>query len=547
MKTPSVKHYLFFLVLILFSSAAYPQNKDNSLFDDSTLKIGEISTNSIHSDFGSSVIHDTLYFTTFNDKLIEKTDKRLRSREYYDLYKAAIDKLGNIKSGRIPLEAFVTQYNEGPVSWCERTGELFITQNYADQSIKLKPFQKKITRLKIIIAKQINGKWKQVGDFPYNNPLYSVGHPALTQSGDTLIFASDMPGGYGQTDLYMSVRKGENWSVPVNLGPRINSSGKEEFPFVTGNSYPDRFLIFASTGHNSMGGLDLYFKKLNDPSDEIHQFVAPINSINDDFAMTLPENTEFGYFTSNRPGKGSDDIYKLTFDKFLSYSQEIFVFDSKTLKPISLAQVDFCQKKSGETDPEGKISFLFEKNSLCKVTASALGYRDKSKLIQIGKPMQGSILKDTIYLDMVVNEKIVLKNIYYDFDKWNILPESAAQLDRLVSLLRENSQMNVELSAHTDSRGSANYNLKLSQLRAQVAVDYIISKGISKARISGTGYGKSQLFNACNENCTPVQHRENRRTEIFIPGFLKGESVQQKIGDYSDGNPDHTVGSKMHK
>jgi outer membrane protein OmpA-like peptidoglycan-associated protein len=547
MKTLSVKHNLFFLVLILFSSACYPQNKGNSLFDVSTLKIAEISTNSIHSDFGPSVINDTLYFTTFNDKLLDKTDKRLRSKEYYDLYKAGIDKQGNVKSGRIALKEFVTQYNEGPVSWCEKTGELFITQNYADQPTKLKPFQKKINRLKIVIAKQINGKWKQVGDFAYNNPLYSVGHPALTQSGDTLIFASDMPGGYGETDLYMSIRKDGNWSVPVNLGPRINTSGKDEFPFITGNSYPDRFLIFASSGHNSMGGFDLYYKKLNDPSDEIHQFAAPINSVNDDFAMTLPENVEFGYFTSNRPGKGNDDIYKLTFDKFITYLQDIYVLDAQTLKPIPRAQVDFCKKKSGETDLDGKISFLFEKKSVCTVTASALGYKDKSKLIQIGKPLPGSILKDTIFLEMNVNEKIVLKNIYYDFDKWNILPESATQLDRLVSLMKENSQMNVDLSAHTDSRGTVNYNLKLSHLRAQAAVDYLIAKGISKIRITGTGYGKSQLINTCNEDCTPVQHRENRRTEIYIPGFIKGESVQQKFGDYSDGKSDHTPGSKTNK
>jgi outer membrane protein OmpA-like peptidoglycan-associated protein len=547
MKTLSVKHYLFFWVLILFSSATYPQNKDNTLFDDSALKIGEISTNSIHSDFGPSVIHDTLYFTTFNDKLFDKSDKKLRNSEYYDLYKAGIDKLGNINSGRIPIEEFATRYNDGPVSWCEKTGELFLTQNYADQAIKLKPFQKKITRLKIIIAKKINGKWKQVGDFPYNNPQYSVGHPALTPSGDTLVFASDMPGGYGQTDLYMSVRKDGNWSVPLNLGPRINSSGKDEFPFVTGNSYPGRYLIFASTGHNSMGGFDLFFKKLNDLSDDIHQFASPINSINDDFAMTLPENAEFGYLTSNRPGKGSDDIYKLTFDKFLSYLQEIYVFDAKTLRPISQAQVDFCKKKSGETDSDGKISFLFEKNSVCNVTASALGYKDKSKLIQIGKPLQGSILKDTVFLEMIVNEKIVLKNIYYDFDKWNILPESATQLDHLVFFMKENSQLKVDLSSHTDSRGSTDYNLKLSQLRAQAAVDYIISKGISKTRIMGTGFGKSQLINSCNEDCTPVQHRENRRTEIYIPGFMKGESVQQKFGDYSDGKPDHTPGRKSLK
>lgn len=520
METLTTKYHIFLLVLILFTSAAYPQSKDHRLFNNSTLKISGISINSIHSDFGPSVIHDTLYFTTFNDKLFGKSDKALKNKAFYDLYKAGIDKQGIINSEREPLDEFVTRYNDGPVAWCEKTGELFVTQNYADQSAKLKPFQKEINRLKIIIAKQINGKWEHIADFPYNNIEYSVGHPAMTDSGDTLLFASDMPGGYGATDLYMSVRKDGNWTTPVNLGNSVNTNGKDEFPFVTGNSYAERFLIFASTGHKSMGGFDLFFKRLNDTKDQVSQFSEPINSVNDDFAMSLPENVEFGYMTSNRPGTGSDDIYKLTFDKFISYLQEIFVFDAKTLKPISRSHVDFCKQESAETDAEGKVSFLFEKNSVCNVTASAIGYTDNSKLINIGKPIQGSVLRDTIFLEMIVNEKIVLRNIYYDFDKWDILPEAAKELDRLVLLMTENPEMKVELSAHTDERGTNDYNLKLSQLRAQAAVDYVISKGVNKIRISGKGYGKSQLINKCNMDCTPAQHRENRRTEIYIPGLL---------------------------
>ena len=539
MKTTSSKHHIFLSILILFSSATYSQSNDNPIFDNSTLKISEISTNSIHSDFGPSLVHDSLYFTSFSETLFDKSDDKLKKKEHYDLYKAAIDEHGTVIGKRDPIEEFKTRYNDGPVSWCSKTGELFVTQNYADQPAKLKPFQTEINRLRIMIAKQINGKWEQVTDFPYNNPEYSVGHPAITESGDTLVFSSDKPGGFGETDLYYSIRKNGIWEAPVNLGSQINTSVKDEFPFITGSSYSNRYLIFASTGHNSKGGFDLFFKKLNDPKDAVHQFPEPINTVNDDFAMNLPEKVEFGYLTSNRPGTGSDDIYKLSFDKYISYLQEIFVMDSKTLKPISKAHVDFCKKNSGETDGNGKVSFLLEKNSVCNVTASALGYKENSKVIHVGKPIQGSILKDTIYLEMIVNEKIVLRNIYYDYDNWSILPDAANELDRLVTLMNENPDMKVELSAHTDQRGTIKYNLKLSQLRAQAAVDYVVSKGINKTRITGTGYGKSQLINTCNGKCTSAQHRENRRTEIFIPGFLKGEPVPQKAGDFSDGKPDH--------
>jgi len=140
---------------------------------------------------------------------------------------------------------------------------------------------------------------------------------------------------------------------------------------------------------------------------------------------------------------------------------------------------------------------------------------------------------------------LILISVYSG--KWDILPESATELDRLVSLVKENPELKVELSSHTDERGTNQYNLKLSRLRAQTAVDYIISKGIDKSRVAGIGYGKSQLLNKCTESCTPAQHRENRRTELYIPGFLRGEQVKQEVGDYSNGKPDHTQGYSSSK
>lgn len=148
-------------------------------------------------------------------------------------------------------------------------------------------------------------------------------------------------------------------------------------------------------------------------------------------------------------------------------------------------------------------------------------------------------LSDTIWMDILVNQKIALKNIYYDFDKWDILPESAKELDKLVALMQENPGMKVELGSHTDDRGTEPYNLKLSQSRAKSAVEYIVSKGITKSRIKGTGYGKSQLIHkgVGGKKCTPEQNRENRRTEIFIPGFIRGDAVKQETGDFSEGKP----------
>ena len=166
MKSLIVKHYIFLLILISFSSVVHSQTKENRIFDNSPIKISEINTNSIHSDFGPAIVRDTLYFTTFNDRLLNKSDEKLRKKEFYDLYKTEIDKKGDIIGKREPVEEFITRYNDGPVSWCPKTGELFITQNYADQSLKSKPFHKYVNRLRIIVAKYINGKWEHIDNFP---------------------------------------------------------------------------------------------------------------------------------------------------------------------------------------------------------------------------------------------------------------------------------------------------------------------------------------------------------------------------------------------
>jgi len=546
MKSQLVIQSKFLLIMMLLSSMVYSQRKENRIFDDSAIKISEIGINSIHSDFGPSIIQDTLYFTTFNDKLFGKSDQKLKKKEFYDLYKARIDPQGNNISEREPVPSFITRYNDGPVSWCDKTGELFVTQNYSNQSAKQKSFQKTINRLKIIIAKRINGKWEIVKEFPFNNPEYSVGHPAITDSGDTLVFSSDRPGGYGETDLYCSVRKNGEWETPVNLGPRINSPEKEEFAFLTDQSFNGRYLVFSSKERGGNGGFDLYYTRFPSDYSEIIRFDGPINSTYDDFAMTIPPNTEFGYMTSNRPGTGSDDIYKFNFKRKKGF-RRLYVFDNNTIQPISGARIVSCDKQAYMTDAAGEIASLPCLETNCEVSANAIGYTEKTKILLACMVNHNKITRDTIWMDMITDQKIVLNNIYYDFDKWDILPESAAELDRLVLLMKENLEMKVELSSHTDDRGTRLYNLKLSQLRAQAAVDYIISKEIDRTRITGKVYGKSQLINKCAEPCTPAQHRENRRTELYIPGFLRGKPVKQEKGDYSNGKFNHASGYSSFK
>jgi outer membrane protein OmpA-like peptidoglycan-associated protein len=533
----SINSPLFLVILIVLPLAAFSQNKDNHIFIDSLFQLSEITTNSPGSDFGPAIVQDSLYFTTYIDHPYGKRVHKTGNIEFYKMYKSVIDSHGNTIGERMPLTPFITQFNEGPVAWCEKTGELFITVNYPDQSLKSKKYLHEVNRLKIVIAKRMNGKWKQISEFPYNNPQYSVGHPAVTQSGDTLVFSSDKPGGFGETDLYYSVRKNGNWDNPVNLGAKINTTGKEEFAAFTDQSYNGKFLVFSSSGRFGMGGLDLYYTRFPSDYKDIVHFESPINSPSDDFAMTIPKDADYGYLTSNRPGTGDDHIYKFTLKKRGKPQKciTINVIDQTSRHPISDVMIEGCDHKFYTTDKDGKVACFPFTGKQCEVTASTFGYQGKTKILRQNYLPGEDIACDTIWMEIAVNKKIALKNIYFDFNKWDILPESVKELNRLVALMQENPGMNVVLSSHTDDRGTEIYNLKLSQLRAEASVNYVVSNGINHSRITGMGYGKSQLIHksASGIKLTPEQNRENRRTEIFIPGFIRGESVKQKQGDYS--------------
>jgi outer membrane protein OmpA-like peptidoglycan-associated protein len=198
--------------------------------------------------------------------------------------------------------------------------------------------------------------------------------------------------------------------------------------------------------------------------------------------------------------------------------------------------IEGCDHKFYTTDKDGKVACFPFTGKQCEVTASTFGYQGKTKILRQNYLPGEDIACDTIWMEIAVNKKIALKNIYFDFNKWDILPESAKELNHLVALMKGNPGMNVVLSSHTDDRGTEIYNLKLSQLRAEASVNYVVSNGVDRSRITGMGYGKSQLIHksASGIKLTPEQNRENRRTEIFIPGFIRGESVKQNQGDISN-------------
>ncbi|GAB2528066.1 OmpA family protein [Rufibacter soli] len=389
-----------------------------------------------------------------------------------------------------------------------------------------------VDRLEIYSATLVKDKWKNVKIFPYSKgEAYSVGHPALSPDGQILYFVSDMPGGYGQTDIYYCLRQGQDsWSEPVNAGPVINTPGKEVFPLVQSNGT----LYFSSDGHLGMGGLDIFSARGNgDVWEGVENLYYPFNSPRDDFGLIYEKDGIRGFLSSNRGGDGnSDDIYRIgpsTVPCQVAGGTYVRLPnpDGRTRK-IPLEEVDLQITTNGDptssplrlvSNAEGKFIFAAKGNHTYTVRGSKKGYLTKT--VQIAPDCRKVI--DTVHIEMVLDrntydQSIVLDNIYYDLDKHTLRPEAKEELNQIVDMLRENPEVRIELSSHTDSRQTHRYNQMLSQLRASTAVLYILSKGIDAKRVVARGYGETKLLNKCQDgvSCSEQQHQLNRRTEFRI-------------------------------
>jgi len=512
-----MKRILFFLIgIIPFVLTA--QNKCMYFEKMVKLKTEKTNLNTSQSDFGPAFVGDELWYSAFTDEEIAKLNEGKKKKIYYDLFASKVDSKGNVTGDKKDMLAEQSEgYHAGPVSYCEATGELFVTlSNFEDPEVRNKVYQKSDIRLKIIIVKKVGGTWTKVGELPFNNPSYSVGHPSITTSGDTLYFASDIPDkGFGGTDIYMTVRNNGSWGEMINLGEKINTPKNEMFPFI----YKDKILIFSSNGIGDGDDLDLYAAGLMGDNTTDVAPISDLNSDADDFAFVIHPKEEVGYYTSNKSGgEGADDIYKVLIEKIPQgkYELELVVKDRKTNEEIQNAPISFNGVLS--TIAGTIFKKVLGKDESYTVKTNLEGYMNDSKTIStVGKPF--GVIKETLWVEkVVVGQKFVMENIYYDFDKWDILPESEIELDKLVKVMNDNPSWKVELGSHTDCRGSDSYNEVLSQKRSDSAVAYIISKGIAKDRIIAKGYGESQLVNKCDDGvqCSEAEHRKNRRTEFKI-------------------------------
>ena len=482
--------------------------------------------NSKESEFAANFASpefDVIYFTSTRTGIHGDKINPVTGENYTDIFETQLEKKGTWSKATALNDTVNSPNDDGtPAFGGDNYNNLFFTRCKIVRGVKL--------GCQIYLARrQAGDDWLNVDYIPISQDSISIAHPTLSKDGLTLYFVSDMPGGFGGNDIYMTTRKSKTsnkWEPPVNMGMDINSPGNEVFPFIRENG----ILYFASDYHPGMGGLDIFMamgKKSNWTAPDNMRY--PVNSPKDDFLPYFTEPGVMGYLSSNRDGgSGADDIY--TFSKQLMLVVRTFEKkeDGKLvpLKGVNIELENIVNDVATTevSDDKGELSKMLICGTSLNVTGYLQGYIGESKSIN-SVCNTGS---DYIYVDLVLdkielNKTFVLENIYYDFDKWNIRPDAAYELDKLVTILNEHPEIDIELSSHTDSRGTNNYNERLSQRRAESAVEYIISRGINDSRITARGYGENKMRVNCPDgvNCSESDHQLNRRTEFTITKIRK--------------------------
>ncbi len=504
-------------------------------------QLSDINVNSSSSDFAPSFHNDELVFASSRaNSSINKVIHEWNEKPFLDLYTVTANHntVGGDLNGLEKVKGKVnTKFHESSSVFTKDGKEMYFTRNnYTDQ--RLKQNEHGTTLLKIYRSRLEKGKWSKAEELPFNSDSYSVAHPAISADGKKLYFASDMPGGKGLSDLYVVDINGDDFGIPRNLGSKINTEGRETFPYISDSGR----MYFASDGHIGLGGLDVFvaIPTMNGFEKPLN-VGEPVNSPYDDFTFILNENTKIGYFASNRPGgKGDDDIYSfLQIEDLITRCKQTVegqVSDAETRQIIQKAAVSLLDKnnkviKSVVVDANGKYEFNVECTNEYIIRAVHPDYKrtevqlltDNTFEKEHKKPLQLNKGNDLGITNIGVGDDLAkllqLEPIYFDLDKSFIRPDAEIELQKVIAALQEYSNINIDVRSHTDSRAGDDYNMRLSERRAHSTMKYIIDKGnIDKSRLSGRGYGETAIVNECinDINCSEEKHQLNRRSEFII-------------------------------
>ncbi|HUX97284.1 MAG TPA: OmpA family protein [Bacteroidales bacterium] len=492
--------------------------------------------NSRESDFSPAYGRDDfslIYFTSSRDDAVGSKTHGATGQSYTDIFESRIDKKSKW-STPVPVDGVNSEFEDGTPTFSSDFREMYFTRCEAGKREK--------KGCQIMHSTRSGDSWSEPENSKILPDSVVAAHPALSPDGTTLYFVSDIPGGSGRKDIWMTTRSagGDAWTKPVNLGPDINTPGDELFPYVRNNGT----LYFSSDGHIGMGGLDI-FKAVPQPDGSwiVTNMKPPINSYSDDFGIAFENENEKGIFSSTRKGRGNDDLYQFELPP-LKFNVTGLVKDEKTGTAITGSLVQLIASDGSnlqtETGNSGDFRFQLKEDVDYIFLASKQGYLNgKEKETTKGQEKSREFMV-TILLT-AIDKPIELPNILYDFGKWDLRPESMVSLDKLVETLFDNPNVTIELMSHTDSRDTEEYNQDLSQKRAQVVVQYLIGKGIEPERLSAKGYGEStpktvdasiiaqnpfliigsmlteQYINSLSDDeQKEIAHQINRRTEFRV-------------------------------
>lgn len=464
---------------------------------------------------------------------------------YTKLYLSTTDTSAEIRGFSNLLNDY--KYHVGPVIFNKTLDTLYFTRTNTEKSglkyaREADRTQRALYRLELFTqTRNTDSGWSAPLPFNYNEATqYSMGHAALSPSGDILYYVSDKAGGYGGTDIYFSERQADgSWGQPQNCGPGINTFGDELFPTIS----EDGTLYYSTDGKPGLGGLDLFYsigsgKQWSNPEN----LGYPLNSAGDDFHLQLrqseTEDLATGYFSSNRTnGTGSDDIYSFSRPFAITVNLNGVVTNRQTGEQLSGVRIELIdlstnKKLAVTTAADGTYHYHLDRNRTYRVVAMKKGFQTGEAEVSTANLRTTTNLTKDLQLTpgTTAPSKIVLYGIYYDFDKSDIRDESEPELNKVLGFLRENPGAIVELGSHTDSRASYAYNNRLSQRRAESVVEWLVLHGVARSRMQAKGYGESQPVNGCTDgvSCSEYEHQRNRRTEIrIVSGDIDIKSLER--------------------
>ncbi|SFJ55153.1 OmpA family protein [Olleya namhaensis] len=494
-----------------------------------------VDFNSELSDFAPSFYQGSLiYSSNRQQRSAAKRVHDWNEQPFLDLYK--LNSTEVLKTSSSKFSSTVNSiYHESTAAFTKDGLTMYFTRNnYTDKDYK--EDEDGTNRLKLYRGTRIdsgNTNW-DVQELPFNSDEYSVAHPTLSPDEKTLYFASDMPGTRGLSDLYKVAIKDSVFGDIINLGDKINTEGRETFPFIS----QDNKLYFASDGHVGLGGLDVFVSELNDDKiGDVFNLGRPVNSPEDDFTFIIDSETSLGYFASNREGgKGFDDIYSFKmFKPIISRCEQAIngvVLNKENDQPIGNATVylldennKVINEKTSRTD--GSFDFTLDCSKGYSIRSTKETYSTAEKVFNTpnitGSMERTLFMKKQDELPAPLGTDIApllgINLIYFDLDKSFITKDAEVELRKVIDFMYVYPNVNIDVRSHTDSRNTDQYNIDLSDRRAKSTIEYLVTVGgISRARLTGQGYGETQLRNKCSDGvkCSESEHQLNRRSEFII-------------------------------